>query len=194
MEKDYENFIIKIIDCPEYDKALENESHECHAIVSHMNKGPCDKYACEPFRIGDSSKIEDIEVMFLGLSAGTLSASSPKRGETLEEIKKKSLWHIRPKYDTNYKNAMTDRIGEKLNYVKANVVHGVGKKSLAKKAIKTCGKKYLKNMIELFPILKYVIVYDFSSKPVLNFLNEYLLDKNGNKLDFGNYDKKMVYQ
>ncbi|MCK4482018.1 hypothetical protein KAU55_02245, partial [Candidatus Bathyarchaeota archaeon] len=72
------------------------------------------------------------------------------------------------------RNTMKERIGSELQYAKANVVHGIGNKESALKCLETCGNKFLQLMIELFRShsLKYVIVYDFDDKKVLNFVNK----------------------
>lgn len=160
--KDYEDFIKNIVTC-----------EECKAIIqSHGNY----RYICEPFRLPCFPKVVDAEVMFLGLSPGTPDEKdkNPPRGTKdiakISEFCGKKLW---PRYDTNFKNAMRERIGKELSYVKANVVHFVCRKKTALKCLEICGEKFLQGLIELFRrSLKYVIVYDWDDGHVLNFVNK----------------------
>ncbi len=181
-----EDFIRRIIECPEYQKALEDKRHPCHDIV-HNKDGSF--YRCEPYR--SVSCNEDVKVMFLGLSPGNPEKDlSPKKDAPIEEVVAYCKKDIGKGYKTNYCNAMAERIGQHFktaNYVKANVVHGIGDKESALKALETCGNRFLKDMIYSFPNLEYVIVYDFEKKGgkdgrVMEFVSEKL----GVKLNFSN--------
>jgi len=159
-----EEFVKNIMDC--HREALKSPSHACHGIVS--------EYQCEPFRLRDCSRINDVKVMFLGLSPGGSETDTPNTGAQLEDVMEYLQKPILPWYITNYKNAMIERIGSELEYVKANVVHGILHKELAQKCLLTCGGKFLLPMLELFRGLEYMIVYDFNDKKVLNFVNKKL--------------------
>jgi len=122
--------------------------------------------------------------MFLGLSPGnpeqTTPPFSPPANAEFEYVREYCKKPIADGYHTNFRNAMKERIGRELEYVKANLVHGIGNKETALKCLKPCGDKFLLDMIGLFSGLKYVIVYDFKDRKVLDYVNIRL----GINLDF----------
>ena len=170
--------------CQGYQEALNNLNHPCYDIVHAYGS----HFMCEPFRIRDFSRINDVKVMFLGLSPGNPELKhkpyTPTKDALFEDVIEYIQKPISRGYDTNFKKAMIERIGNELEYVKANVVHGIGDKKSATKCLETCGDKFLCDMIGLFWGLKYVIVYDFNDKKVLNYVNNEL----NINLDFQNYN------
>lgn len=167
-ETSLEEFVKNIMDC--HREALNNPSHTCHGIVS--------EYQCEPFRLRDFSRINDVRVMFLGLSPGNPELKhkphTPNRNALSKDVMEYIQKRIWKGYDTNYRNTMRERIGSELEYVKANVVHGILDKKSAQKCLEACSSKFLLSMIGLFCGLKYVIVYDFEDKNVLDYVNKKL--------------------
>jgi len=180
----FEDFIRDVMSCQEYQKALNNPNHPCYDIVHAYES----HFMCEPFRIRDFSRINDVKVMFLGLSPGNPELEhkpyTPTKDALLEDVIKYIRKPISKGYHTNFKKTMIERIGNELEYVKANVVHGIGDKKSAMKCLETCGDKFLYDMIGLFWGLKYVIVYDFADRRVLNYVNKKL----NISLGFQNYN------
>lgn len=159
----YEEFVKNVMDCNACDGNFE--------------------FICEPFRC--ISRINEVKVMFLGLSPGNPELETPKRNTAMCDVMTYIEKKIGAGYDTNYRHAMIDRIGKELPYVKANVVHGIGDKKAAVNVLATCGDKYLEEMISLFPALQYIIVYDFPDRKVLHYLEKF-----GIELDFENNDRE----
>jgi hypothetical protein len=114
--------------------------------------------------------------MFLGLSPGNPEPkTTPKPGACFKDVVSYVQRPIGKWYAKNYSHAMMDRIGSEIEFVKANVVHGILDKKQAEKCIESCGNKFFLPMLELFHGLEYVIVYDFDkSKEVLKFVNRKL--------------------
>ena len=154
-------------------EALNNPKHACHGIVK--------EYQCEAFRFRGKtllSRIDQVKVMFLGLSPGNPEKDhkpyTPEGGAQLEEVMKYLQKPVLNGIGTNFRNAMKERIGSQLEYVKANVVHAILDKEHAQACLETCGNKFLLPMLRLFCGLRYMIVYDFNDKKVLNYVNEKL--------------------
>lgn len=159
-------------------KALNNANHSCYGIVQ--------EHMCEPFRLRDLSRMNEVKVMFLGLSPGNPELKSkpytPCKDASLKDIMEYIQKPIKKGYDTNYKNTMKERIGSELEYVKANVVHGILEKDSAQDCLETCGRKFLQRMMKLFCGLEHVVVYDFEDRRALNYVNK----KFGISIDFRN--------
>lgn len=174
-------FVKDVMNCEEYLKALEDTQHPCHKLISRHGS----RYICEPFLC--EMPTHKVEVMFLGLSPGHPGRASPVKGKaSLHEVIENSKKKPRKRYTSNYENAIKDRLPPpSYNYVKANIVHGIGSRQAAERAIEICGSKFLEPMISLFPNLKYVIIYDFDDEQgerVLDFVNK----KMGFRLSFEN--------
>jgi len=93
--------------------------------------------------------------MFLGLSPGSPGNSAPEKDDKIEDVRKncfkpmvtegKSTQAITSKkLNTNFRNVMEKMIGKgakDYSYVKANAVHGYGKKDSVEGLVDFCGGK-----------------------------------------------------